>query len=80
MIAASANTKCAVLSQISKVFDPLGLYLPVSKKGKFLMRELWAAKLEWDDVIPDKKRKKRSLHCIDLNSLSTMFFSKILCE
>ena len=47
---ASANTERAVLSQISKVFDPLGLYLPVSNKGKFLMRELWAAKLEWDDV------------------------------
>ena len=47
---ASANTKRALLSQISKVFDPLGLYLPVSNKGKFLKRELWAAKLEWDDV------------------------------
>ena len=47
---ASANTKRAVLAQISKVFDPLGLYLPVSNKGKCVMRELWAAKLEWDDV------------------------------
>ena len=37
---ASANTKHAVLAQISKVFDPLGLYLFVSNKGKFLMREL----------------------------------------
>ena len=40
---ASANIKRAVLSQISKVFDPLGLYFPVSNKGNFLMRELWAA-------------------------------------
>ena len=77
---ASANTKRAVLSQISKVFDPLGLYLPVSNKGKFLMRELWAAKLEWDDVIPDETLKKWSLHCTDLNSLATVFFPKILCE
>ena len=34
---ASANTKRAVLSQISKVFYPLGLYLPAPNKGKFLM-------------------------------------------
>ena len=54
---ASANTKRALLSQITKVFDPLGLYLPVSNKGKFLMRELWAAKLEWDDVIPRDPEK-----------------------
>ena len=71
---ASANTERAVLSQISKVFDPLGLYLPVSNKGKFLMQELWAAKLEWDYVIPDETLKKWSLHCTDPNSLSTVSF------
>ena len=75
---ASANTKRAVLSQISKVFDPLGLYLPVSNKGKFLMRELWAAKLEWDDVIPDETLKKWFLHCTDLNSLATVFFQDLV--
>ena len=73
---ASANTKHAVLSQISKFFDPLGLYLPVSNKGKFLIRELWAAKLEWDDVIPDETLKKWSLDCTDLNSLATVFFPR----
>ena len=33
---ASANTKRAVLAQISKVFDPLGLYVSMTNKGKFL--------------------------------------------
>ena len=73
---ASANTKRAVLSQISKVFDPLGLYLPVSNKGKFLMPGLLVAKLEWDDVNPDETLKKWSLHCTDLSSLSTVFFPR----
>ena len=40
------------------------------------MRELWAAKLEWDDVIPDETLKKWSLHCTDLNSLATVFFPR----
>ena len=46
----------------------------VSNKGKFLMKELWAAKLEWDDLIPDEAQKKWSLHCTGLNSLSPAFF------
>ena len=71
---ASANTKRAVLAQISTVFDPLGFYLPMSYKGNFSVIDLWAAKLEWDDMIPDEILKKWSLHCTDLNSLSNVFF------
>ena len=33
----SANTKKPVLSNISKVFDPSGLFLPVTVRGKILM-------------------------------------------
>ena len=69
---ASTNTKHAVLAQISKLFDPL----PVSNKGKFLMRDLMTAKLEWDDMIPEVTLKKWSLHCTDLRSLSTLFFPR----
>ena len=57
-LAASTNSKCAVLFQFSKVFDPLVLYLPVLNKGKFLIKELWASKLEWDEVIPEETLKK----------------------
>ena len=34
----SVDTKRGILSQISKVFDSLGLLLPVTTKGKLLMR------------------------------------------
>ena len=42
------------------------------------MRDLWAAKLEWNDVIPEEALKKWSLHCTDLNSLSTLFFQDLV--
>ena len=48
----SANTKRTVLSNISKVFDPLGLFLPVNVREKVLMRDLWAKKLGWDEIVP----------------------------
>ena len=47
-----ANTKRSILSQVSSVFDPLGLYLPVIVRGKLLIRQMWELKLSWDEVVP----------------------------
>ncbi|GFX03050.1 uncharacterized protein TNCV_4288331 [Trichonephila clavipes] len=40
-------TKRDVLSQIARIFDPLGLLGPVISKAKFFMQQLWFLKLEW---------------------------------
>ena len=42
-------TKRTVLSKLSRVFDPLGLVLPVTVKGKVLLRKLWESKIGWDN-------------------------------
>ena len=39
-VEAAADTKRKVLSQISKVFDPLNFTLPVSIRGRVLMRKV----------------------------------------
>ncbi|MEO1301205.1 MAG: DUF1759 domain-containing protein, partial [Bacteroidota bacterium] len=74
----SANTKRTVLSQVSKVFDPMGLFLPVTNTGKFLLRDLWAAKKGWDEEIPPESPliKRWPSHCTDVSSLSTVFFPR----
>ena len=41
-------TRRSVLSKLSRTFDLLGLYLPVSMCGKIPMRKLWQTKVEWD--------------------------------
>ena len=43
----NVNTKRGVLAQISKVFDPLSLCLPVTLNGKLLMRLFWEHKDKW---------------------------------
>ena len=68
----STNTKRSILSQISKVFDPLGLFLPVTTKGKILMRELWSLKLSWDEPVPENLQREWSKHCSDLSQLSSI--------
>ena len=48
-----ANTKRKNLAQTSVVFDPLFLCLPVTIKGRLLLRDLWKQKLGWDDAISE---------------------------
>lgn len=47
----SLYTKRAVLSQISKLFDPAGWLAPVIVLAKILMQKIWMDKTEWDHEI-----------------------------
>ena len=47
-----ASTKRAVLSVISKVFDPLGLVSPVTMRAKILFQDIWRLGLSWDEALP----------------------------
>lgn len=47
-------TKRNVLSNISKLFDPLGWLSPCVVLAKNFMQQLWLLQLSWDDVLPDK--------------------------
>lgn len=45
-------TKRFVLSEIAKIFDPLGLLAPVIFCAKLIMQKLWQCKLDWDESLP----------------------------
>ncbi|GBN03543.1 hypothetical protein AVEN_146663-1 [Araneus ventricosus] len=47
-------TKREVLSQIAKLYDPLGIIGPVIAKAKIFMQSLWLQKLDWNDNLPTK--------------------------
>ena len=62
-------TKRVVLSEIARLFDPLGWLAPVIELPKLSMQDLWLLKLEWDTPL---KREILS-HWIDFrNSLSIL--------
>lgn len=46
-------SKRSILSDISKLFDPLGWLSPCTVLAKVFMQKLWLIKLEWDSQIPD---------------------------
>ncbi|XP_044574185.1 uncharacterized protein LOC123258381 [Drosophila ananassae] len=45
-------TKRQVLSDVSRIFDPLGLLAPVVIQFKILFQELWVLNLDWDSPLP----------------------------
>ncbi|KAJ8977628.1 hypothetical protein NQ317_010249 [Molorchus minor] len=46
-------TKRQVLSSIAQIFDPLGFVGPVVVVAKILMQEIWAKRLDWDELLPE---------------------------
>ncbi|KAH9636354.1 hypothetical protein HF086_002588 [Spodoptera exigua] len=45
-------TKRQLLSEISKLFDPLGWLSPLSIRAKLLFQNAWSLKLSWDENVP----------------------------
>lgn len=48
----SKLTKRILLSDISKIFDPLGWLSPVTTKLKLLFKKVWQSGVQWDDPLP----------------------------
>lgn len=44
-------TKRKIVSLASRVYDPLGVLLPVTTQLKLMCQEVCAAKIAWDDPI-----------------------------
>ncbi|XP_055916090.1 uncharacterized protein LOC129948955 [Eupeodes corollae] len=60
----STPTKRKLLSEISKIFDPLGFLAPSTILLKMLFQELWAhsMKIGWDDPLPTEVAEKWILY------------------
>ena len=48
----SIFTKRSMLSDISTIFDPLGLLTPVTLKLKLIMQSCWVCGVNWDQNLP----------------------------
>ncbi|XP_075162729.1 uncharacterized protein LOC142235359 [Haematobia irritans] len=68
----SLATKRMVLSDVARVFDPLGLVSPVTVKFKILFQELWLQNLGWDDPLPERLAAIWHKYRCDLTNLDNL--------
>ena len=47
-------TKCGILTKVARIYGPLGLASPISLGGKLLYGDVFDAKRNWDDKLPNE--------------------------
>jgi predicted amidohydrolase YtcJ len=52
------STKRNALSQLAKIYDPLGLASPTTLQGKILYREMCEINIAWDSELPTELKKQ----------------------
>ena len=75
-IDSESNTKRTILSQTSKIFDPLGLVIPVTVRGRILIRKIWKLDVDWDDELPKEICNEMKLISRDFEMLSELKFPR----
>lgn len=65
-------TKRILLSDVSKIFDPIGWLSPVIITAKILLQSLWLTGLNWDEALPDRLCHNWSIFRSGLNVIENI--------
>jgi hypothetical protein len=67
-------TKRSILSDIARLYDPLGICGPIILTAKVILQQLWLKQLDWDDTLDEEdhsnwltfKNQLREIHQIEV--------------
>jgi len=69
-----------VLSDIARVFDPLGLMFPITFWTKYQMQRLWTSGVSWDEPIPADIETSWSRYQSELHLIEHILIPRLTCE
>ena len=75
----NVTKRCAV-SDVAKVYDPLGLFTPIVFHGKVFLQKLWIEDLKWDDCLPSSLQQEWREVVQALKQLSELRIPHYICE
>ena len=73
-----AVTKREIVSEVARIYDPLGLFLGVSMRGRMIIQNIWKTKIQWDQKVADEILGEFSGFCADINLLCTLKIQRSL--
>nr|CAI5869197.1 unnamed protein product [Callosobruchus analis] len=74
-------TKRVMLSEISQIYDKLGLFSACTVLAKITLQQLWLVKLSWDEIVPDDVLMSWCKFRDNLSSLNRLFITRhVICE
>ncbi|CAI6343037.1 unnamed protein product [Macrosiphum euphorbiae] len=65
----SKFTKRTLLSDLNRIFDPLGFISPVLLKGKIFLQQIWAMQMDWDRPLSPDIQGRWMSFCKELEQL-----------
>ena len=65
-------TKRTCLKEMASVFDPLGLFVPLTIRAKMMFQHTWDSGVDWDDVLPRIQQLKWLEWLEDIRQLSSL--------
>ena len=72
-------TKRIILSDLSKVFDPLGLLSPITVRAKIIFQALWNRQVDWDDEVPIESKNAWTAYVSDLSAIPSIKIIRCAC-
>lgn len=72
-------TKRNVLSQVARIYDPIGFAAPYLVRAKIGLQELWQKGLEWDDDLSPNDQLKWLLYFKEMEQLNQISLERCLC-
>jgi len=74
------DTKRTFLKCSASIFDPIGLLAPFTLSIKLLFQQLWALKVNWDDVLPQELQESWNQFKHQLPQLSRIIIPRPLTD
>lgn len=75
-VADSRCTKRIILSEIARIYDPLGFLSPVTFYAKYLMQLLWTSGVAWDEDVPEHVASEWSRYKKQFSALASLSISR----